>query len=199
MAKAKVQTNVDPDLTAEVFAEYVSDMAEIGRIKQRIGTRLLRYDQAGGDSKAIKASYRLSNMDDPATHMRSLMTTARVLQIIPTETEEDGQSNFLPAFKPPSKAALAKLAYAKIRVDGYNSGLSGGERGANPNKAGSEQFAVWDKAWAEGAEDLAAKPKKDGGEKAPTENRRGRRNAEPPATSLEADEAAYRAKGVTVN
>jgi ribosome modulation factor len=105
----------------------------------------------------------------------------------------------VPALKPPSKAALAKLANGKVRVDGYNTGLAGGARDANPHAAGSEEYATWDKAWAEGAEDLAAKPKKDGGAKAPTENRRSRKSrTEAPQTQLEKDEAAYRASGLTM-
>ena len=153
--KDDLKANLNPDDVAECYADYADDMGQMARIKQRIATRFARFQAIGGDPKDIKFAYKLDNMDDAPAFLRGVLKTARILRIIPTETEESGQVSFMPAFAPPSAEADAKVAMSRVRNDGYNSGRHGSKVEACPYNAGTEEFVAWRDAWEDGASDLA--------------------------------------------
>lgn len=174
--RTQLRDNLNPDETSEVFADYSDDMGQIARIKQRIAVRFKHYHSIGGEPAEIKMAYKLDNMDDAPGYLRGIIKTAAILRIIPTETEESGQINFLAAFSQPSPEADAKVAMARVRNDGYNSGRAGAPIDNCPFNAGSEEFVAWRDMWEDGASDLAkVRSLKPNTEAASTERRpRGR-------------------------
>lgn len=153
--KDDLKDNLNPDDVAECYADYADDMGQMARIKQRIAVRFARFQAIGGEPKDIKFAYKLDNMDDAPAYLRGIIKTARILRIIPSETEESGQVSFLPAFDPPSAEADAKVAMSRVRTDGYNAGRAGSKVDNCPFNAGTEEFVVWRDSWEDGASDLA--------------------------------------------
>lgn len=153
--KDELRENLKADDVSECYADYADDMGQIARISQRIKTRFADFRKIGGDPKNIQMAYKLEHMDDALGYLRGITKTAAILRIIPTETEDDGQVSFLPAFEFPSPEADAKVAMARVRADGYNSGKAGGVIENCPFTAGTEEFVVWRDFWEDGASDRA--------------------------------------------
>jgi ribosome modulation factor len=173
----ELRANLNPDDVAECYADYADDMGQIARISQRIKTRFADFRKIGGDPKNIQAAYKLEHMDDPLGYLQGITKTAAILRIIPTETEADGQVSFLPAFNTPSPEADAKVAMARVRSDGYNSGRSGATVESCPFLPGTDEFVTWRDHWEDGAGDRAKmlQARKSNTETASTERRpRGR-------------------------
>ena len=181
--KEDLRENLKADDVAECYADYADDMSQIARIGQRIKTRFASFRKIGGDPKNIQMAYKLENMDDALGYLQGITKTAAILRIIPTEVEGSGQVNFLPAFDQLSPEADAKVAMARVRADGYNTGNAGGVIDGCPFTAGSEEFVVWRDHWEDGATDRAKMKaiKAKNVEDAPTEKRpRGRPRKNPP-------------------
>lgn len=159
----EIRENLSPDDVSECYSDYSDDMGQMARIKQRIATRFARFQGMGGEPKEIKAAYKLENMDNPADHIRGVIKTAQILRILPTEVQADGQISFIPALaQAPSAEAEAKVALARVRSDGYNSGRAGQPIDSCTFNAGTEEFVVWRDYWEDGAGDRAkAKAVKD--------------------------------------
>lgn len=182
------------DDLAECYVEYVEMMGQISRVRQKIAAMLQRYDGMGVNVKAIKACYRLANMDDAPDYVKELLKSAAILKIIPAEEESDGQMTFLPGLKvaPPSQAKQDKVNRSKVFWDGYDAGLAGHLIEVCTFQAGSEDFMTWRDGWDDGHRDFEAKPKK---ERKPTSREKrvnDRAATQPPETQLERDEASYR-------
>ena len=181
--KEDLRENLKADDVAECYADYADDMSQIARIGQRIKTRFAEFRKIGGEPKNIQMAYKLENMDDALGYLQGITKTAAILRIIPTEVEGSGQVNFLPAFDQLSPEADAKVAMARVRADGYNTGKAGGVIDGCPFTAGSEEFVVWRDHWEDGATDRAKMKaiKAKNVEDAPTEKRpRGRPRKNPP-------------------
>lgn len=194
-AEEAMDTNVSADEVAECYVEYTEMMGQIARVRQRVGSMLQRYEAMGVHTKAVRACYRLANMDDAPDYVKEMLRAAAILKIIPAETESDGQMTFLPGLKvsPPSAEAQDKLNRSEVFWNGWDAGLGGGLIEACLHEPGSEDFVTWRKGWADGHKDWAAKPKNANLETASTEKRpRGRPRKD--ATQLERDEDAFRAK-----
>jgi ribosome modulation factor len=153
--REELRENLKPDDVAECYADYADDMSQIARISNRIKVRFADFRKIGGDPKNIQMAYKLENMDDALGYLQGITKTAAILRIIPTETEGSGQVSFLPAFEQPSPEADAKVAMARVRADGYNSGRAGGVIDNCPFKAGTEEFVTWRDHWEDGASDRA--------------------------------------------
>lgn len=181
--KEDLRENLKADDVAECYADYADDMSQIARIGQRIKTRFASFRKIGGDPKNIQMAYKLENMDDALGYLQGITKTAAILRIIPTEVEGSGQVNFLPAFDQLSPEADAKVAMARVRADGYNTGNAGGVIDGCPFTAGSEEFVVWRDHWEDGATDRAKMKaiKAKNVEDAPTEKRPRGRPRNPPA------------------
>jgi hypothetical protein len=194
--KSKAETelpNTSADEVAECYVQYTEYMGEIARIRQKIGTMLARYHAIGVHTKAIRACYRLANMDDAPDYVKELLKAAAILKIIPAAEESDGQMTFLPGLKvsPASAESQSKLNRSKVFWDGYDAGLAGHLIEACNHAAGSEDFVTWRDGWEDGKRDFDAKPKKE--KKAKRVNDRAAEK--PPETALEQDESSYRAQG----
>ena len=184
--------NTAADDVAECYVEYTEMMGQIARIRQKIASMLQRFDGMGVNIKAVKACYRLANMDDAPDYVKEMLKAAAILNIIPAEQESDGQMTFLPGLKvaPPSSLSQSKVNRSKVFWDGYDAGLAGHLIEVCKFDAGSEDFVTWRDGWDDGHRDFDAKPKK---ERAARQNRVNNRAAtQPPETQLERDEAAYR-------
>lgn len=153
--KEELRENLKPDDVADCYADYAYDMSQIARISNRIKVRFADFKKIGGDPKNIQMAYKLENMDDALGYLQGITKTAAILRIIPTETEGSGQVSFLPAFEAPSPEADAKVAMARVRSDGYNTGKAGGIIDNCPFSAGSEEFVAWRDHWEDGASDRA--------------------------------------------
>jgi ribosome modulation factor len=172
-----LRENLKPDDVSECYADYSDDMGQIARIGQRIKTRFADFRKIGGDPKNIQMAYKLEHMDDPLGYLRGITKTAAILRIINTETEGSGQISFLPEFEQSSPEADAKVAMARVRTDGYNSGRAGAIIDNCPFSPGTEEFVTWRDHWEDGASDRAKLKaiKEKNTEAAPTEKRgRGR-------------------------
>lgn len=191
--------NHSADDVAECYVEYTEFMGQIARIRQKVGSMLNRYEQMGVHTKAVRACYRLANMDDAPEYVKEMLKAAAILKIIPAALESDGQMTFLPGLKvaPPSPESQAKINRSEVFWDGWEAGLAGHLAEVCKFDPGTEDYVTWGKGWKDGHEEWAAKPKNANVEVAPTEKRgRGRpRKVTPPdATQLEKDEVAFRAK-----
>lgn len=190
--------NTNTDDVAECYVEYVEHMGQIARVRQKIATMLARYENMGVHTKAVRACYRLANMDDAPDYVKEMLRTAAILKIIPAETESDGQMTFLPGLKvaAPSPASMGKVNRSKVFWDGYDDGLAGHSVETCKFNAGSEDFVTWRDGWEDGRRDWEAKPKNKNVETAPsTPKPRGRPRKVTPVderTQLERDEAAFR-------
>lgn len=178
--------NTSADDIAECYVDYTEQMGQIARVRQKIGAMLQRYEAMGVNTKAVRACYRLANMDDAPEYVKELLKAAAILKIIPAEVESDGQMTFLPGLKvsPPSDAGMEKVNRSKVFWDGYETGLNGHMIETCTFNAGSEDFVTWRDGWTDGHRDYEAKPKK--------EKKAGRAATKPPETALEQDEASYR-------
>lgn len=190
--KAKTEPaapNTNADDVAECYCEYTEYMGQIARVRQKIGTMLARYSGMGVHTKAVRACYRLANMDDAPDYVKEMLKAAAILNIIPAAEESDGQMTFLPGLKvaPPSEASQSKLNRSKVFWDGYDAGLAGHLIAVCKFDAGSEDFVTWRNGWEDGKRDYDAKPKK--AKKARVNDRAAE---QPPTTALEQDEAEYR-------
>ena len=199
---AAPNTGAADDL-AECYVEYTELMGRIARERQKIAAMLQRYNGMGVNVKAIKACYRLANMDDAPDYVKEMLKAAAVLKIIPAAEESDGQMTFLPGLKvaPPSAATASKVNRSKVFWDGYDAGLAGHLIEVSKFDAGTEDFVTWRDGWEDGHRDFEAKPKKEKKVKAQRVNDRAA--TQPPETQLEKDEAGYRGldeevKGVTL-
>lgn len=153
--KEVLRDNLKADDTSECYADYSDDMGQIARISQRIKTRFADYRKIGGEPKNIQMAYKLEHMDDPMAYLRGITKTAAILRIIQTDTDAAGQVSFLPEFETPSPEAEAKVAMARVRSDGYNSGKAGAVIENCPFQPGTEEFVVWRDFWEDGAGDRA--------------------------------------------
>lgn len=185
--------NTGADDIAECYVEYTEMMGQIARVRQRIASMLQRFDGMGVNIKAVKACYRLANMDDAPDYVKEMLKAAAVLKIIPAEQESDGQMTFLPGLKvsPPSAVSQSKVNRSKVFWDGYDAGLAGHLVEVCKFQAGSEDFVTWRDGWEDGRRDYEARPKK-GKAAEPQQRINNRAATQPPATALERDEASYR-------
>lgn len=151
----ELRENLKPDDVANCYSDYSEDMRQIARISNRIKVRFADFKKIGGDPKNIQAAYKLENMDDPVAYLHGITKTAAILRIIPTETEGSGQVSFLPAFEAPSPEGDARVAMARARADGYNTGKAGGVIDNCPFNPGTEEFVAWRDQWEDGAADRA--------------------------------------------
>jgi uncharacterized protein (UPF0335 family) len=191
-------SNTASDDIAECYVEYVEMMGSIARVRQRISATLQRYQGMGVNTKAVRACYRLANMDDAPDYVREMLKAAAILKIIPAEVEDDGQMTFLPGLKvaAPSAKAEANRERSSVFWSAWDAGKSGSPAENNPHEPGSEDHVTWAKGWKDGHADYAARPKNANVEQAPSTPRpRGRpRRVDriDDRTQLERDEAAFR-------
>ena len=191
-ADADQKPNTPADDVAECYVEYTEMMGQIARVRQKIASMLQRFDGMGVNIKAVKACYRLANMDDAPDYVKEMLRAAAILNIIPAEQESDGQMTFLPGLKvaPPSAASQGKVNRSKVFWDGYDAGLAGHLIEVCKFQAGTEDFVTWRDGWDDGHRDFDAKPKKE--KKAKPQRVNDRAATQPPETQLEKDVAAYR-------
>lgn len=198
---AEAKPNVSVDDIAEYYVEYTEMMGQIARIRQRISSTDARYKGMGVPTKAVKACYRLANMEDAPDYMKDVLRSAAILKIIPAAEESDGQMTFLPGLKvaPPSAESAAKVNRSQVFWAGHDAGVSGDLMDACKFEPGTEDYVTWERGWKDGNEDWKAKPKNQNVETASAEARpRGRpRKGDrvDDRTQLEKDEASFRPPG----
>ncbi len=141
------------------------------------------------DTDAVRECIKLEHQRDAPEWIKRVIATAAILNIIPTDVEDDGQVTFMPGLRTPvpSTEMQEKLAEAKAYSDGYNGGRHGNQSADdNPHVAGSKLYQVWGQGCLDGqAEKAIAKANRKPG-------RTGRAATAEPTTALEQDEAAYR-------
>lgn len=181
--------NASPENDAECFTVARELKRQSAQISQKLAAHYARFENLGVDTASIKDCLKLEKERDPPGRLQRLTRMAAILNMIPTETEKDGQINILPGLTVPglNAAHKEKLAKANAYNDGYNTGLAGGEDTNNRFPVGSELRVLWSQGCIDGqgqrAINRANKPEK---------KTAGRAATKEPETALEKDEAEYR-------
>lgn len=183
-----------PEDAAECFLEAREIKSSMARMSQKLSALYARYENLGVDTLSVKDCLKLERDKNPPARLKRIMVMAAILNVIPTETEKDGQLSVMPGLSVTglNDATREKIALANAYNDGYNTGLVAGSETNNKYEPGSELRVKWSLGHIDGqaqrAIKRAGKP-----EKAPKQPRLDDRAAtQPPETQLERDEASYR-------
>lgn len=187
--------NAKPEDAAECFLEAREIKSSMARLSQRLSALYGRYENLGVDTLAIKDCLKLERDENPPGRLKRIMTMAAILNVIPTETEEDGQINVMPGLTVTglSDSMKQKIALANAYNDGYNTGMVGGSESNNKYEPGSEFRVKWSLGHIDGqaqrAIKRAGKPEKVSKGQTRVDDRAA---TQPPETALDRDEAEYR-------
>lgn len=155
-------SNVSPDDIIACFSEISSIEADAARLGQRKATTFARYEKLGVDRKAIKRALQLAQKDPAEVAAQHQRDTEYLVILEITSFGVDGQGDFsagltvAPAKKPTATGAK-QLERAKVNMDGYNTGLAGGNKENCKHHAGTEQHVWWLEAYADGYADRQAR------------------------------------------
>lgn len=153
--------NVNPDDIIACFSEVASIKADVARLGQRIAVTYDRYEKMGVDRKSIKHALARAQKDPAEVAAQHKRDTEYLVILEITSFGIDGQGDFsagLTVTTPkPTTAGATKLQHAKISMDGYNSGLAGGDKNACRHHAGTQEHVIWLEAWHDGYADRIAK------------------------------------------
>ena len=148
-----------PEEVAKTYRIHAKLCGEIGKLMQEVSSlrgelsgNRSAFKKIGGDYKIIQAAFNLEQHDDAARFLRDLNQAVVTVGIITVE-EDDGQVSFLKTFEQPSGPEATAIKMGRIRAAGYNDGRAAGPSDNNPYNPGTEEYAVWAKAWKEGCED----------------------------------------------
>jgi hypothetical protein len=183
-----------PEDAAECFLEAREIKSSMARMSQKLSALYGRYENLGVDTLSIKECLKLEKDKNPPARLKRIMVMAAILNVIPTETEKDGQISVMPGLSVTglNEATKEKIALANAYNDGYNTGLVAGSETNNKYPPGSEHRVKWSLGHIDGqaqrAIKRAGKPEKVAKQKRIND----RAATQPPETQLEKDEASYR-------
>jgi hypothetical protein len=185
--------NCKPEDIGECHLELEEIDRAIARLGQKKAATISRYKNMGVPVDELRAAAKIADKDNPPQWFKRVLAVATILNIIPTETEKDGQITIMPGLTVAglNSATKEKIVLANAYNDGYNTGLSGGSETNNKFEPGSEARVKWSLGHIDGqaqrAIKRAGKP-----EKAQKQAGNGRAATRTAETQLERDEAAYR-------
>lgn len=170
-------TNIDPDKVSEALAKYTDGRRLRRAVNKRIRDDQLYYESEHGiDAKEIRERYNETLMSAEELQAKFVVEqiTRRALNLWDAETPEDFEHLMEQAsqVEAASGPGAERLAEARARSDGFNSGLRGSKALTdNPHTPGSLEH----QAWALGCADAIGEPREASPMQAqPEQQKRGR-------------------------
>jgi hypothetical protein len=190
--------NCKPEDIGECHLELEEIDSSIARLAQKKAATIAHYKNMGVPVDELRAAAKMADKDNPPLWFKRVLAVAAILDIIPTETEKDGQITLMPGLKVAglNDAMKEKIAQANAYNDGFNTGLAGGSETNNKYEPGAELRVKWSLGHIDGqaqrAVKRAGKPEKPPKAAKSQQRVNNRAATQPPETQLERDEASYR-------
>lgn len=149
---------IKPDEYLEIIRELVADEIEKNKVIGRIRSKLKRLKDAGANLDAVSLLRKLAKQDpeDRLVMLADLRKYAGWQGVALVKPGVDPEAKQDEMWDEPSAEMREKYKEALIHSDGYNSRMAKGDRGDNPQTAGSSAYQMWDRGWLDCEGDLKA-------------------------------------------